>query len=86
MEPCHDFYQFACGGYINSTLKPDDDFEMNQSTLTDEKVKKQMRMTYEAITATNQTRHVRLAKNIYDNCMNTCKSNTISLFDVNLKL
>ena len=74
VAPCEDFYQFACGGYINSTTIPDDQNTVDAFSTYDFKITQQLRMSYEAIPSANQTRHFRLLRNLYHSCMNTCKT------------
>ena len=85
-EPCDDFFQFACGGYFNLTVKPD--YTVNPAALTfsDYELKVKMYREYGGIIGEYQQRHFRLAKNLYNSCMNTCKFCTTLLSDVDMKV
>ena len=74
VEPCDNFYKFACGGFLNSAAIPDDASQIDGFATYDEKITQQLRLIYDGITARNQTKHLRLAKNLYDSCMNTCEA------------
>ena len=74
VAPCEDFYRFACGGYLNSTVIPNDETKVNVFDIYSDEVAQQLRMSYEAIPSANQTKHFRLLRNLYRSCMNTCKT------------
>ena len=74
VDPCENFYKFACGGFLDSPNDSGDDGKLDVFTPDEVKISRQLKNSYEAITVTDQTRHLKLVKNLYDNCMNTCKS------------
>ena len=74
VKPCDNFFKFACGGFLNSAAVPNNANHMNDFAPYNDKVAHQLRMIYEATTTRNQTKHLRLAKNLYDSCMNTCEA------------
>ena len=73
VKPCENFYEFACGGFLNSVAIPDGHKKIDVFSIYNDKIEQDLRVMYEAITARNQSKHSRLVKNLYDSCMNTCK-------------
>ena len=65
VEPCDDFYKFACGGF----LKNSDNEENTLSTIS-EKIHLQLRTVIQAKSEPNERRPFTLVKNLYKACMN----------------
>ena len=70
VSPCDNFYQFACGGFINTTVIPIDENHIAEEDILFEKIQQQLRVILEAKPLANETRHVRLVKTYYNSCMN----------------
>ena len=74
VSPCDDFYQFACGGFINATVLPIDElYQSDEQDVLQKKLKQQLRIIFSAKPVANETRHVRLVKIFYDSCINRSK-------------
>ena len=42
VEPCEDFYQFACGSYIDKTVIPDDQTKVSSFSTINDKLNEQV--------------------------------------------
>nr|XP_033323580.1 neprilysin-2 isoform X1 [Megalopta genalis] len=70
IEPCDDFYDFACGGFLETTSIPDDKTSVNTFTEISDELQNQLRASIEEKSAPNEPKPFRLAKNLYKACMN----------------
>lgn len=70
IDPCDDFYEFACGNFIKNTNIPDDKTSVSEFSAVDDKLQEQLRtMIEEPIKETDPKPFV-LAKDLYKSCMN----------------
>lgn len=73
VEPCDDFYDFACGGFLKSTIIPDDKTSVNTFTEISDELQNQLRTSIEEKSTPDEPKPFRLAKNLYKACMNKSK-------------
>ncbi|XP_014207875.1 neprilysin-2-like [Copidosoma floridanum] len=70
VEPCDDFYRFACGGFHKNTIIPDDKTSVNTFSIISDKLQKQLRASIEEESKPDDPRPFKLLKTYYQNCMN----------------
>lgn len=70
VEPCDDFYQFACGGYIRDTVIPDDRTALNLFSEIGDKLNEQIRVLIDRPVVEADAPPFRMAKHLYSACMN----------------
>ncbi|KAG0730216.1 Neprilysin-2 [Chionoecetes opilio] len=70
-DPCEDFFDFACGGFLNKTIIPDDKTTISRFNQISDKLQLNLRGLVEAeIVATDPT-FSKMVKNLYKSCMDT---------------
>ncbi|KAK2585581.1 hypothetical protein KPH14_010214 [Odynerus spinipes] len=70
VEPCDDFYKFACGGFLKTTIIPDDKTSVNTFSVISDNLQQQLRSSIEEKSPPNEPRPFTLAKILYKTCMN----------------
>ncbi|KAJ8668512.1 hypothetical protein QAD02_010175 [Eretmocerus hayati] len=70
VEPCDDFYKFACGNFLKNTVIPDDKTSVNTFSVISDNLQKQLRSNIEEEPKPGDPRAFKLVKILYDACMN----------------
>lgn len=76
VEPCDDFYDFACGGFLKATIIPDDKTSVNTFTGISDELQNHLRASIEEKSPPDEPKPFRLAKNLYKACMNKSESSS----------
>lgn len=70
VEPCDDFYNFACGQYIEDTIIPDDKVSVNAFSVISDKLQEQLRTIITAPIEESEIEPFKMVKRLYLACMN----------------
>lgn len=73
IDPCNDFYDFACGNYDQNTIIPDDKVSMNIFNHFGDKLIKQILDLLEEPGNKQEIKPFKQTKELYRNCMNISK-------------
>lgn len=73
VNPCDDFYRFACGRFEKTTIIPDDAGSVNTINLIEGRVIGQLHTLLNNEIREKDLRPFQLVKQFYRQCMNTCK-------------
>ncbi|KAJ3654445.1 hypothetical protein Zmor_013634 [Zophobas morio] len=73
IDPCDDFYKFACGSFIKNTIIPGDKATVSTVSNTRDKIILQLMNLFEEPYHDNDPHSLNLIKIIYNSCMNTTK-------------
>ncbi|MPC12879.1 Membrane metallo-endopeptidase-like 1 [Portunus trituberculatus] len=73
IDPCEDFFEFACGGFLNKTIIPDDKTTISRFNEISDELQQKLRGLVDAEAAPNEPGFSQMVKNLYKSCMNTTK-------------
>lgn len=70
IDPCDDFYQFACGGFINNSVIPDDKSQIDVSTILEQTLKEQLNEILNGTISNDDIHPFVCSKKLYQACLN----------------
>lgn len=70
VEPCDDFYSFACGNFVKETTIPDEKVSVNTFSIIGDKLQEQLRSLISEDIKPSDSEPFNLAKRLYRACMN----------------
>ena len=71
VEPCDDFYSFACGSFVKETIIPDEKSFVNTFSIILDRVQDQLRTLVSVPVNDSEIYPFKLVKKLYKSCMNT---------------
>ena len=79
VNPCEDFYQYACGGFLDRVRIPDDQSSRSQFGIIDDELEEQLRDILESNVTEDESKVFQQARDQYQACMNLPKLEEIGL-------
>ena len=70
VEPCDDFYNYACGKFVKETVIPDEKVSVNTFSVIGDRLQQQLRSLVSEEISDSEATPFKLAKNLYKLCMN----------------
>ena len=70
VDPCLDFYTFACGNFIKETVIPDHQTSYGSFSMVRDKLNMRLKKIFEAKPIENEPQAYQNVKNFYQACMN----------------
>lgn len=70
VEPCDDFYNYACGRFLKETIIPDEKVSVNTFSVIGDRLQQQLRSLVSDEISETEATPFKLAKNLYKLCMN----------------
>lgn len=82
IEPCDDFYTYACGGFLKNTVIPEEKVSVNTFSIIGDKLQEQLRMLVTEPMNANEPEPFKLAKRLYNACVNKSKNHLLYFTDI----
>ena len=80
VDPCDDFYEFACGNFIKNTIIPNDEIYVSTASLIEKRIQEQLINELENHKNPYKLKTFKKLKIYYDNCINDSKCNSLLQF------
>eukprot|EP00091_Calanus_sinicus_P012009 TRINITY_DN2709_c0_g1_i6.p1 TRINITY_DN2709_c0_g1~~TRINITY_DN2709_c0_g1_i6.p1 ORF type:complete len:440 (-),score=152.27 TRINITY_DN2709_c0_g1_i6:631-1917(-) len=79
-DPCTDFYQFACGGFVAETVIPDHQTSKGAFSIVSDKLNERLRKIFEAKSLATEPKVYEHVRNLYQTCMDkeTIEKNSVN--------
>lgn len=74
IEPCDDFYHFACGKFVKNTNIPDEKVSVNTFSVIGDLLQEQLRTLVSEEPREDEAKPFRLAKDFFKACMNKSRT------------
>jgi membrane metallo-endopeptidase-like protein 1 len=74
VNPCEDFYEFACGRFEKTTIIPDDAGSVNTINMIEGRVLGQLHTLLNSEIRNDELRPFKMVKKFYKQCMDTSES------------
>ncbi|XP_023343223.1 neprilysin-2 isoform X2 [Eurytemora carolleeae] len=69
VDPCTDFFEFACGNFHKKTIIPDHQTHTGTFTMLGDKLNEQLRILFESTPEPNEPKIFKSVRNYYNSCM-----------------
>ncbi|XP_043273874.1 neprilysin-2-like [Venturia canescens] len=70
VDPCDNFYRFACGGFRNRTVIPKNERSVSTYTIIQDEINQQLKRSMEAESEPGELKSFKLVKAFYKSCVN----------------
>ncbi|XP_068217910.1 neprilysin-2 isoform X3 [Palaemon carinicauda] len=71
VDPCDDFFKFACGGFLQKKIIPDEKTSLSRFSEVSDDLREKLRGLVEAEVTKEDSPSTKMVKELYKSCMNT---------------